>query len=147
MRRTEPTFQRNSNEFWRKFRPAGQHSPSNWPRQLLWNSVHQACTSAKGPQRLATGRPAPLVGLSPRAFGLNPLLPYPFCFRLNSLWLNSNKIMNELHRKSEIVSWKWFVLSFISYTSTCLPWNTCLGPLAVLLIDPCDMMTWGCANS
>ena len=55
--------------------------------------------------------------------------------------------MNNLIRKSEIFSWKRFVLSFISYTSTCLPWNTCLGSLAVLLIDPCDMMTWGCASS
>ena len=78
--------------------------------------------------------------------GSTPLLPYPSCFRSNSPWLNSNKIMSELHRKSEIISWKRNVLSFISYTSTCLPQNTCLGSLAVLLIDFCDMMTWGCTS-
>ena len=53
-------------------RPVGLHSPSNWPRQLPWDRIHQACTSAKGPRRLArvqAGWPrAPLVDLSPRAF-------------------------------------------------------------------------------
>ena len=87
----------------------------------------------EGPWRLAigAGRPAYPRPAGPTCRPLSeslrvvlvrshyyPILP---AFVQNLPWLNSNKILSELHRKSEIVSWNWNVLSFISYTSTCLP--------------------------
>ena len=43
---------------------------------------------------------------SSRGAGSTPKIPVPSCSRSNSSCLNSNKIVNELHRKSEIISWK-----------------------------------------
>ena len=43
---------------------------------------------------------------SSRGAGSTLLLPFPSCAISNSPCLNLNKIVNELHRKSEIISWK-----------------------------------------
>ena len=134
-------------------RPAGLHFLLFHPKQPPWNSVHRACTSVKGPRSLAigAGRPAPPVGLSPRAFAWswfdtsNPL-SFLFMFKF-TLVISKIKPWTNCIGRVEISSWNRHVLSFISYKSTCLPRNTCLGSLAVLLIDLCEMMTWGCTSS
>ena len=131
-----------------------QNSRDNSPGTEYTEPAHLQRGHGDWPQvqagRPSLGLPAPPVGLSPRSSAwcwFDPSTTLSFLLSFKFALFKSNKIMNKLHRKSEIVSWKMFVLSFIPYRSTCLPWNTCLGSLAVLLIDPCDMMTWGCAGS
>ena len=85
-----------------------QIDQSNFPGASHTEPAHLQKGHKIWPQ-VQAGRPNLSASLREplRGAGSTPLLPYPSCFCSNSPWIISNKILNELHRKS----WNRFIES------------------------------------
>jgi len=83
--------------YWSNFPIASHTEPTRLKKgHKIWPQVQA------GRPHLSASLREPLRGA-----GSTPLLPYPSCFCSNSPWIISNKILNELHRKS----WNRFIES------------------------------------